>query len=215
MTEQTNDAPTPTAPAKEKRTPITESTYFKADGSEADSPLDSATKLTFKLTESGKSFDHDMTDICEAALAAGVDPAKVNAAAAYAGFGAKTKWNNIANSIRNGKQKGTDEAGPEAQAKAVADFIEDCLAGNWRGEPGEGFVESTVLLAEAVVRWQAKNGKQGNVDSTKAKLDALSKEQRAAYRKDPRIAAELAQIRAEKAAAKAAAATGTLDLGAL
>jgi hypothetical protein len=204
---------TKTETAETAKVSLTTTQYLKTDGSEADSPLDDARALNFKLNAANRDWTLDLTQIAEAAIAHGVAKADVNAFVAYAGFGAKTKWNNLANSIRNGKLKGTDAANPAAQAAAIDEFLTDTAQGNWRGEAGEGIVAGTADLAEAIVRYQASTGKPSSDAATvEAKLKAMSKEDRAARRNHPGVNAELLKLRAERAVAKAGTASGNDSL---
>jgi hypothetical protein len=193
------------SPAKEKRIPITESFYHKADGKEADSPLDSVTKFTFRLVAADKSWDVDYSTFRAAAELAGIPANEVNTRIAFDSFGVKTKLNNIANSVRNSpKFKGTDAAGPTAQADAVSEFLAELEKGNWRGEAGE-FVAGVADLAQAVFNVQTKAGKSPDLAAISAKLEAMTGEERKPFRNRPDVQAELAEIQAARKRAKVAA----------
>lgn len=197
--------------AKEKRIPITESGYFKADGKEADSPLDNVVKFTFKLVAANKSWDVDYAAFRSAAELAEIPANDINARIAFDSFGVKTKLNNIANSVRNGKLKGTDAAGPDAQAAAVDEFLTELEKGNWRGEAGE-FVAGVADLAQAIFNVQTRAGKTPNLDALRAKLDAMNGDERKPFRARADVQAELAEIQLQRKREKASSAK---DLGEL
>lgn len=84
----------------------------------------------------------------------------------------------------------------EAMFLAVLDTLQ---SGQWSSrKPGEKGEEPTGLLAQAVVAAMAKAGQELNLDTVRAKLEAMDKSGRAAFRRNPEIAAELARIRASK-----------------
>lgn len=207
MTDEANTA-TP-APAEPKKAPITEAFYFKADGKEADSPLDSVTKFQFRLVAADKSWFVDYGEIRAALELAGIANAEINSRIAHDAFGCKTKWNNLANSIRNGKLKGTAEAGPLAQAEAIDDFLAEVAKGNWRGEAGE-FVAGTQDLAEAIAAIQTRAGATADSAVIKTKLDAMTPEARKTYRDREDVKLELGRIRLARMEAKAKASAAPL-----
>lgn len=210
-----NDGPenptTETPIAAAKREPKTErksvatTSWFNAKG-EAESPMDEVTKVTFSLDNlEGRSWSLDLAQAREAMLAYGLDQTFVNALGAFAGFGFKTKLTNEASGVRNdAKLKGTDAASPEAQGAALDEFESDWQAGNWRAGRGEGeSVVGNVDLAQAIFNFQTGKGKQTTLEAVKDAVAKADKELKAKWRKNPDINAELLQIRAARAAAKA------------
>jgi hypothetical protein len=91
--------------------------------------------------------------------------------------------------------KGTD---PEVARGFFLKVLDNLNAGVFTaartGEPRE---EPTALLARAVVAALGKAGKNKTVEEVTAVLEGMDKAGRAAWRRNPEIAAELAAIRAQ------------------
>lgn len=117
-----------------------------------------------------------------------------------AAFGGLTLAGNVTNTVRNGERKGD---GPSTEREALTAWLENLKSGNWTSPRGE--VEAGVgLLAEAIQRSYAKKGKEIDIDLIKDKLKAMSKEDKAAARKDPGVKLAMLEIQTERAAKKAA-----------
>lgn len=117
-------------------------------------------------------------------------------------FGAKTKATNEASGVRNGKLKGTPDAGPENQMAAVKEFFDRLLKGEWSA-PSEGGVGVRVdkdTLCEAICRVLVSEGKksQADIDSGhKAKVRAKLEDDPQFVRKSrqiPQVSTEYAKI---------------------
>lgn len=120
-------------------------------------------------------------------------------------FGGLTLAGNVTNTVRNGENKG----GAATEKEALIAWIDNLKAGNWTSPRGE--VEAGLgALAEAYARAMAKIGKEITAEVALEKLKAADKDKRAAVRKDPQVKAELTQIIAERAAAKAKDQAGEL-----
>ena len=133
------------------------------------------------------------------------DELPVESQQALMAFGGLTLAGNTTNTVRNGENKG--EATSEKDALLA--LIENLKAGNWTSPRGE--VEAGVgLLAEAYVAAMGKTGIVLDAVDVAAKLKAADKDKRKAVRSDPRVALELKNIIASRAAAKAATATGDI-----
>ena len=133
------------------------------------------------------------------------DELPVESQQALMAFGGLTLAGNTTNTVRNGENKG--EAASEKDALLA--LIENLKAGNWTSPRGE--VEAGVgLLAEAYVAAMGKTGIVLDAVDVAAKLKAADKDKRKAVRGDPRVALELKNIIASRAAAKAATATGDI-----
>ena len=133
------------------------------------------------------------------------DELPVESQQALMAFGGLTLAGNTTNTVRNGENKG--EAASEKDALLA--LIENLKAGNWTSPRGE--VEAGVgLLAEAYVAAMGKTGVVLDAVDVAAKLKAADKDKRKAVRSDPRVALELKNIIASRAAAKAATATGDI-----
>jgi hypothetical protein len=83
----------------------------------------------------------------------------------------------------------------EKSARAEADKL---AQGQWTAEREGGGEKSSTDLAVAIAQLTGKD-----LPAVNEKLDAMTKEQKLALRKDPRIAAKLAAMKAERLAAKA------------
>lgn len=117
-----------------------------------------------------------------------------------AAFGGLTLAGNVTNTVRNGERKGD---GPSTEREALTAWLENLKAGNWTSPRGE--VEAGVgLLAEAVQRHYAKQGKTVELEVLVEKLKGISKEQKATIRKDPGVKLAMLEIQTERAAKKAA-----------
>jgi hypothetical protein len=122
---------------------------------------------------------------------------------ALALFGAKTKTTNEASGVRNGKMKGTPDAGPEAQMAAVKEFFSRLAKdGEWSA-PSEGGVAVRIdkdALAHAICLVLVAEGKksQGDIDSGhKAKVREKLESDPQYVRKTrqvPQVATEYAKI---------------------
>lgn len=189
---------------KTERKAVATTTWYNAMG-EAESPLDSVTKVAFALESlPGRSWTLDMTDARAAMEAAGVAQNLVDGVIAFAGFGYKTKMTNEASGVRNNAKLSDAEKGPEQQGAALDDFDTDWQAGNWRAGRGEGeSLPGSGDLGEALFRFQKSKGKEPNMDAIKAHIAKLDKDGRAKIRDNADIKAFLAIIRAERAQAKA------------
>lgn len=190
---------------KTERKAVATTVWLNAKG-EAESPMDDVTKVTFSLDSlEGRSWSLDLSDARSAMEASGLQPGYINAIAAFAGFGFKTKLTNEASGIRNdAKLKGTDAASPEAQGAALDEFESDWQAGNWRAGRGEGeSIAGNTDLAQAIFNFQTRNGKTVTIEAIKDAVGKADKDLKAKWRKNPDINAELLQIRAARAAAKA------------
>ena len=133
------------------------------------------------------------------------DELPIESQQALMAFGGLTLAGNTTNTVRNGENKG-DAA---SEKDALLALIDNLKAGNWTSPRGE--VEAGVgLLAEAYVAAMCKTGVVLDAVDVAAKLKAADKDKRKAVRSDPRVALELKNIIASRAAAKAAAATGDI-----
>ena len=125
-----------------------------------------------------------------------------------AAFGGLTLAGNVTNTVRNGERKGD---GPSTEKEALLAWLENLKSGNWTSPRGE--VEAGVgLLAEAVQRAYAKEGKSVDIETITAKLKSMSKEDKAAVRKKDAVKLAILEIQTERAAKKAAASGGGLDI---
>lgn len=119
-----------------------------------------------------------------------------------AAFGGLTLAGNVTNTVRNGERKGD---GPSTEREALVAWLENLKSGNWTSPRGE--VEAGVgLLAEAVQRAYAKEGRAVAIETITEKLKAMSKEDKAAVRKKDAVKLAILEIQTERAAKKAAAA---------
>ena len=119
-----------------------------------------------------------------------------------AAFGGLTLAGNVTNTVRNGERKGD---GPSTEREALVAWLENLKSGNWTSPRGE--VEAGVgLLAEAVQRAYAKEGRDVAIETITEKLKAMSKEDKAAVRKKDAVKLAILEIQTERAAKKAAAA---------
>lgn len=119
-----------------------------------------------------------------------------------AAFGGLTLAGNVTNTVRNGERKGD---GPSTEKEALLAWLENLKSGNWTSPRGE--VEAGVgLLAEAVQRAYAKEGRDVAIETITEKLKAMSKEDKAAVRKKDAVKLAILEIQTERAAKKAAAA---------
>ena len=133
------------------------------------------------------------------------DELPVESQQALMAFGGLTLAGNTTNTVRNGENKGD----ATSEKDALLALIENLKAGNWTSPRGE--VEAGVgLLAEAYVAAMGKTGVVLDAVDVAAKLKAADKDKRKAVRSDPRVALELKNIIASRAAAKAATATGDI-----
>ena len=133
------------------------------------------------------------------------DELPVESQQALMAFGGLTLAGNTTNTVRNGENKGD----ATSEKDALLALIENLKAGNWTSPRGE--VEAGVgLLAEAYVAAMGKTGIVLDAVDVAAKLKAADKDKRKAVRSDPRVALELKNIIASRAAAKAATATGDI-----
>ena len=133
------------------------------------------------------------------------DELPVESQQALMAFGGLTLAGNTTNTVRNGENKG--EATSEKDALLA--LVENLKAGNWTSPRGE--VEAGPgLLAEAYVAAMAKTGVVLDLLEIAAKLKAATDEKRKEVRADARVALELKNILAARAAAKAANATGDI-----
>lgn len=117
-----------------------------------------------------------------------------------AAFGGLTLAGNVTNTVRNGERKGD---GPSTEKEALTAWLENLKSGNWTSPRGE--VEAGVgLLAEAVQRAYAKQGKDIEIEAIRDKIKGLDKDGKAALRKDPNVKLAMLEIQTERAAKKAA-----------
>ncbi len=130
------------------------------------------------------------------------DPANEFALRSLALFGAKTKATNEASGVRNGKLKGTPDAGPEAQMAAVKEFFQRLATGEWSA-PSEGGVAVRIdkdALAEAICRVLVTEGKKSQADidgGHKAKVRQKLEEDPQFVRKSrqvPQVSTEYSRI---------------------
>lgn len=127
-----------------------------------------------------------------------------------AAFGGLTLAGNVTNTVRNGERKGD---GPATEREALTAWLENLKSGNWTSPRGE--VEAGVgLLAEAVQRAYAKQGREIEIDKIRDKIKGLDKDAKAAIRKDPAVKLAMLEIQTERAAKKAAE-SGTSGLAGL
>lgn len=206
MADSVTNAPAP----ESKRPTMTSTTWFKADGSEADSPLDSVAYVTFKLDALGeehKGWTFDFTKAREAMEAYGLDAGYTNSVIAYGGFGYKTKQTNEASGVRNDKKLADSEKTPEAQAAALDEHESEVNAGNWRAPRGEGGenIPGNADLAQAVFNYQVAKGKQdANLESILGNIKKMDAEGKKKYRNNPEIKVALQEIRLARLKAKQA-----------
>lgn len=130
------------------------------------------------------------------------DPANEFALRTLALFGAKTKATNEASGVRNGKQKGTPEAGPQFQMEAVQEFFTRLMSGEWSA-PSEGGVAVRIdkdALAQAICVVLVNEGKKSQADidqGHKAKVRQKLEDDPQFVRKSrqvPQVATEYSRI---------------------
>lgn len=212
-----------TKPAEDsaKRKAVADHTFLKADGTEAESPMDNAASVKFSLEGDDKSWVVDFSKQRLAMETAGESEQAVNEVLSLALFGAKTWLTNRASRERNNKKVVGDGMTPQqkhamtiaSQVAALDEMLEDWHAGNWSAE-GEGVAVAGIAdLAAAIVAVQTAAGKTVDLADITEKVKAKDKAGRAALRKNANVDAALAKIRADrKAKAAASAPAVALDI---
>lgn len=124
-------------------------------------------------------------------------------------FGALTLAGNVTNSVRNGDRKSD---GPQTEKEALLAWLDNLKSGNWTSPRGE--VEAGIgLLAEAIQRDRRKQGREISIEDITAKLKTLSKDEKAAVRKEQGVKVAMLEIQLERAAKRAAESGSTAASG--
>ena len=179
-TEATEAAPeAPKADDKPKRKKV-DFGWLNAEG-EVTKDIAEAAAFTHKTLSTGQTHVMLFTDV-------DTDIARMLMA-----HGLKQKSGDCASGARANKQD---------EDEAVIALFEDFKEGNWRGDRGES-VAGVKALAEALAYCKGSE----DVASYVEWVTGQSEEQRKELRKHPQIAARIAQVRAERLAAKAAEST--------
>lgn len=175
-----------------KREAVAKHEWIDAGGDVVKS-IEDAVGTRYTLRATGNSIDMNYDDLPDAARV-------------WVGlFGIRTLGTNASSSARNERDEG-----PDGQFVAVSEKWAALCDGEW-GEGREGGVP-VFLLAQATARATKEKGiDDERIKALKKWLRGLDAEARKAHAERPQIAAQVLQIRSERAAERAAAAAQAAD----
>jgi hypothetical protein len=151
------------------------------------------------------------TGIIQADFGPGIEPLTLNPADVPEALQAAAVAEGLISRARQGTSKLSDEARtPAALRESIAKTFANLLAGIWKIERASGASSAFSIEVEAGFRYRVSRAKAkgedytGTLEEAAAAFALLSEDQKKQLKALPRFQAEYAQVKSERAAAKAA-----------